>query len=306
MRLCMFEYHSSAKIGLKAGNFIIDLVALMTEQPVLRERLFKDQSSYINLDLLLRAGAEPWHFLLENFDRFTKGHMETLPESVCIPISTIRLLPPLRSPGKIIGVGLNYLDHCREQNIPAPEQPIIFSKYVTSIIGHQGFIQLPGCAPEMVDYEAELAVVIGQKAKNISADKAHTIIAGYLIANDITARDLQNKERQWVRAKSFDTFCPLSPFIITPDEIADANQLGIKCWVNDDLVQDSNTSEMIFKIPELIAFISQSVTLMPGDVIITGTPHGVGVYRNPQRFLRHGDQIKIEIEHLGELVNFVE
>jgi 2-keto-4-pentenoate hydratase/2-oxohepta-3-ene-1,7-dioic acid hydratase in catechol pathway len=158
---------------------------------------------------------------------------------------------------------------------------------------------------QQVDYEAELAIVIGRKGRNIPLDETANYIAGYTIVNDVSARDVQFADGQWVRGKSFDTFCPMGPYLVTADEVADPQQLKIRCWVNGELRQDSNTAEMIFKIRELITFISQTCTLMPGDIISTGTPHGVGVFRDPPVFLQPGDVVEIEIEKLGRLRNNV-
>jgi 2-keto-4-pentenoate hydratase/2-oxohepta-3-ene-1,7-dioic acid hydratase in catechol pathway len=158
---------------------------------------------------------------------------------------------------------------------------------------------------QKVDYEAELAVIIGKKASRVSEDEAMDHVAGYTIVNDITARDVQSSDGQWIRGKSFDTFCPMGPFVVTAGALPDPHDLAIRCRVNGVTMQDSNTSEMIFKIPALISFISRSSTLMPGDIISTGTPHGVGVGRDPQVFLKPGDTVEVEVEGIGVLMNTV-
>ncbi|MCB9099270.1 MAG: fumarylacetoacetate hydrolase family protein [Anaerolineales bacterium] len=220
-------------------------------------------------------------------------------------LSDIEIMAPVPNPSKIVCVGLNYHDHCREQGVAVPERPLLFAKFPSTLIGPEKSITLNSDVSQQVDYEAELALVIGRTARNVPLEAAYDYIAGYTIANDVSARDVQFSDGQWVRGKSFDTFCPLGPYLVTTDEIADPHNLAIRCRLNGELMQDSNTGEMIFKIPELIAFITQSSTLNPGDVIITGTPHGVGVFREPKVFLKSGDVVEVEIEGLGILRNSV-
>lgn len=215
----------------------------------------------------------------------------------------VRVLAPLARPSKIIGIGLNYRDHCREQNVPPPAHPVLFSKYPSAIIGPGDVIRWDRGVTDKVDVEAELAVVIGRRAKGISTAEASDVVAGYTILNDISARDLQYADRQWDRGKSLDTFCPMGPWLVTGDEVGDSGQLGIRCTVNGHVCQESNTSEMIFSVAELIAFITQGITLEAGDVIATGTPGGVGHFRKPPVYLRDGDEVAISIERIGELKN---
>jgi acylpyruvate hydrolase len=221
-----------------------------------------------------------------------------------IPLSAARLNPPIVAPGKILAVGLNYAAHAAEQNATPPEFPLVFSKCVTALIATLDDIQLPQVS-QMVDYEAELAVVIGREARSVSADHALEYVAGYTIMNDVTARDLQKRERQWVRAKGLDTFAPCGPWLVTTDEIADPHALDIELVVNGEVRQHSNTNDLIFKIPQLIEFISQDLTLKPGDIISTGTPSGVGVFMKPPVFLQDGDQVEITIERIGVLSNLL-
>jgi len=219
------------------------------------------------------------------------------------PQNQIRVVPPLRNPSKIVCIGLNYHDHCRETNTPVPKEPITFVKYPSSIIGPDDSITWPPGASTQVDYEAELALVIKRTARNVSPKEAFDYVAGYTIVNDISARDVQFSDGQWVRGKSFDTFCPVGPYLVTPDEVGDPHQLAIRCRLNGQLVQDSNTSELIFKIPELIAFITKTSTLLPGDIISTGTPHGTGAFREPPIYLKPGDVVEVELDKLGILRN---
>jgi 2-keto-4-pentenoate hydratase/2-oxohepta-3-ene-1,7-dioic acid hydratase in catechol pathway len=206
-------------------------------------------------------------------------------------------------PSKILAVGLNYADHCREQGVERPKVPVLFAKYPTSLTGHGSEIVWEEELTRKVDYEAELGVVIGTRARHVQASAALQNIFGYTIVNDVSARDLQFGDGQWVRGKSLDSFCPMGPCIVTADEIPDPHSLGIRCRVNGAILQDSKTSEMIFRIPELIAFITQGITLEPGDVIATGTPAGVGVFRKPPRFLADGDEVAVEIDGNGALRN---
>jgi len=214
------------------------------------------------------------------------------------------VLPPVY-PCNILALGLNYRKHADETNVSYPELPVLFVKTTTSVIGHLSPIILPAAGPENVDYEAELAVIIGRKVKNIRPSEAMDCILGYTCANDVSARDwqIEKQKKQWARGKSFDTFCPLGPYLVTRDEIPDPQNLKIRAMLNGRIVQNSNTSDMIFDIPAIISDLSRSMTLLPGTVILTGTPEGVGFTRKPPVYLREGDIITIEIEKIGKLIN---
>ena len=216
-------------------------------------------------------------------------------EGKAFELSELEVLPPTK-PSKIICVGLNYHDHAEELNMETPNEPLIFMKPPSAVIGHGGKIIYPK-ASRQVDYEAEIAVVIGKRCRNITADRANDVIAGYTCFNDVTARDFQRSDGQWTRAKSFDTFAPFGPYIASPDEF-DPENAPIKSRINGELRQDSNTSNLIFDIPTLIEFISGIMTLELGDIIATGTPAGVGE-------LQRGDIVEIEIEGIGILRNEV-
>ena len=216
----------------------------------------------------------------------------------------VTLLAPVLHPGKIIAVGLNYRDHAIETKQEIPTSPIIFAKFTSSINGPDAPVVLPGDDPQP-DYEAELAVVIGRKAKAVPEADALQCVAGYMPLNDVSARRWQFADKQWVRGKSCDTFCPTGPWLTTHDAVADPHALAIKMRLNGDVVQNSNTSNLIFRIPALIAFISAAITLEPGDIIATGTPDGVGVFRKPPLFLKPGDVMEVDIEGLGVLRNHV-
>jgi 2-keto-4-pentenoate hydratase/2-oxohepta-3-ene-1,7-dioic acid hydratase in catechol pathway len=199
-------------------------------------------------------------------------------------------------------VGLNYRDHAAETGKPLPERPILFSKFPTAVIGHEQPIVLPRVS-DQVDYEGELAVIIGRRVKQIDREHALDAVLGYANFNDVSARDLQFGDGQWQRGKSCDTFAPMGPFLVTADEVGDPGQLGIRLRLNGTVMQDSNTRNLVFGVADLIAFISQAITLEPGDVIATGTPAGVGFARRPPVFLKAGDRVEVEIDGLGVLSN---
>jgi 2-keto-4-pentenoate hydratase/2-oxohepta-3-ene-1,7-dioic acid hydratase in catechol pathway len=209
---------------------------------------------------------------------------------------------PIERPGKIVCVGLNYRDHAEEQGAELPERPLLFAKFPTALIGPGEPIVIPALVTEP-DYEAELAVLIGQTVKGASKENALEAVRGYLCANDVTARDLQYGDRQWTRGKSIDTFCPIGPQLVPAAEVPDPHALRIRATVSGEVLQDSTTANLIFGVDELIAFASQAITLQPGDLILTGTPAGVGYFREPKRLLQDGDVVTVEIEGLGELTN---
>jgi 2-keto-4-pentenoate hydratase/2-oxohepta-3-ene-1,7-dioic acid hydratase in catechol pathway len=212
---------------------------------------------------------------------------------------------PLASPSKIACVGLNYYDHCRETGMAAPERPLIFAKFPSSLVGPDAAIEWPEGLTEQVDWEVELAVVIGRRTRHASESEALDAIFGYTAANDVSARDLQFADQQWVRAKSIDSFCPLGPVIVTPDEFGDPQDKRLITRVNGDAMQDSTTTEMIFGVAEIFSFLSRACTLEPGDLILTGTPWGVGGFRDPPVFLAPGDTVEVEVEGVGVLANNV-
>ena len=205
-------------------------------------------------------------------------------------------------PGKIVCVGLNYLDHAQEGGMDLPKAPLLFAKWPNTLIGDGETIVLPPESKE-VDYEAELGVVIGTTAKRVSEADALDHVEGYICLNDVSARDMQFGDGQWTRGKSLDTFCPVGPRLVPREEIADPQQLGIRCILNGETMQDSSTEQMIFSVAEIIAYVSQVITLQPGDLIATGTPAGVGVFKDPKVLLKDGDEVSIEIDGLGTLTN---
>ena len=209
---------------------------------------------------------------------------------------------PIERPQKIVCVGLNYRDHAEEQGVDLPERPLLFAKWPNTLIGPGDSIVIPPLT-ERVDYEAELGVVIGSRARQVSVENALEAVAGYVCANDVSARDLQFGDGQWTRGKSLDTFCPVGPELVPASEIADPQKLGIRAILNGEVMQDSTTANMVFGVAEIVAFVTQAITLEPGDLILTGTPAGVGVFRDPPVRLEPGDEITIEIDGLGSLSN---
>ncbi|MBU0741797.1 fumarylacetoacetate hydrolase family protein [bacterium] len=268
-------------------------------------------SDKIYLDILAADPELPtgWNLLFAHLDRVAElvsqwhepgGVIDGVP---LISSSKHSLLPPVVSPSKIIAVGLNYRDHAQEQNRRAPAHPLLFSKASTCLQAHEGPIVLD---PDLtrVDAEAELAVVIGRAGRRISREDAASHIAGYMCFNDVTNREAQRADKQFFRGKSIDTGGPCGPWLVTPDELPPlAHGLEIRGWLNGEIVQKSNTDQLIFPVDELIRFASQHMTLLPGDIIASGTPAGVGVFRDPPRFLQPGDVCTVAIEGLGTLVN---
>ena len=221
-----------------------------------------------------------------------------------VAIVDVTFGPPVRRPGKVIGVGLNYRDHAEESGQPVPNEPVLFAKFASSVIGPGEPIVVPEVVTQP-DYEAELGVVIGRTATRV--DEAHALehVGGYVCANDVSARDLQFHSSQWMLGKAIDSFLPCGPWLVTPDEIPDPQRLGIRCALAGEMVQDSSTDNMVFGVAELIAFISRTLTLEPGDLIATGTPSGVGMSRTPQRWLEDGEEVSVEIDGIGRLTNTV-
>jgi acylpyruvate hydrolase len=278
MKLVTFDVHGKPRPGLVKDDQVLDLSGHLIHSTW---ELISNEAAQNQI----RHGSEAF-----------RGHGPRLED--------LQLLPPVLGSRKIMCIGQNYADHCAEQNQPLPERPILFSKFTTCLNGHRRPIVKPP-ETEMLDYEVELVVVIGRRARKVARAEALDYVAGYMIGNDVTARDIQKRDGQWVRGKSFDTFAPVGPYLVTTDEVPDPSNLDIKCWVNGELRQDSNTRNLVFDVPTLIENLSAGITLEPGDLLFTGTPGGVGMYRNPPSFLQPGDEIAMEIEGLGRLENRV-
>lgn len=219
-----------------------------------------------------------------------------------LALSEVALLAPVPRPGKFLGIGLNYADHISETGRDKPEYPTFFTKQSSCVIGPEQAIHVPAVS-EKVDYEGELGFVIGRRCKHVPVERAHEVIAGFTICNDVTVRDWQQRTPTWTLGKSFDTHGPMGPWLVTTDEIADPHNLALKTWVDDELRQNANTGEMLFNCYEMIAYLTQVMTLEPGDVISTGTPAGVGVKMKPRGYLKPGQTVRIEIEGIGALSN---
>ncbi|MCQ6560701.1 fumarylacetoacetate hydrolase family protein [Paenibacillus mendelii] len=256
-----------------------------------------------NIHDVIAGGSEA----IESLERLTEQVLEQEPEIGAVLFqdeSGLNLGPCVTHPNKIICVGLNYQKHAEETNAPIPEYPILFNKFNNTLAGHGDDIPLPRVS-QKVDYEAELVIVIGKRAKYVSKDEALGHVFGYCNVNDLSARDLQLRTQQWLLGKSCDRFSPLGPYLVTSDEVGNPNDLKISSTVNGEVRQNSNTSDMIFKCDEIVSYISQHMTLEPGDIILTGTPEGVvmGYPPDKQNYLQPGDTVTIEIEKLGQLTN---
>ncbi len=225
------------------------------------------------------------------------------PTATTLDPASVTVVAPVPRPGKVIAVGLNYYDHAREGGVEPPAEPMLFAKFTTSVVGPGAIIEWDPALSGSVDLEAELGVVIGHTARRVSEADALSYVLGYTCINDVSARDLQKSDKQFVRAKSLDTFCPMGPALVTTEDIPDPQRLAIKALRNGVAAQDSNTAEMIFSVARIVSFCSQAFTLEPGDVIATGTPAGVLVYQDPPERLRDGDVVTIEIEGIGRLTN---
>ncbi|MCO6451405.1 MAG: fumarylacetoacetate hydrolase family protein [Caldilineales bacterium] len=219
-----------------------------------------------------------------------------------LPESDLTIGPPIPNPGKILCVGLNYRQHAAESGLAVPETPVLFSKFNNSVAAADEDIPLPAAAVQY-DYEVELAVVMGKRARNVPVDEALNYVFGYMTANDLSARDLQTRTSQWLLGKTLDKFFPAGPYLVTADEVPNPQNLRLRTWLNDKLRQDSNTADMIFTVAEIISYASRYMTLEPGDVITTGTPQGVIMGMAEKNWLKPGDVVTVEVEGLGQLTN---
>jgi 2-keto-4-pentenoate hydratase/2-oxohepta-3-ene-1,7-dioic acid hydratase in catechol pathway len=292
LKIARFKTGEKCHYGIVEGETILSIAAFFP---------FIKLSSLQTIEELISLGPETVSIIEEALKDLRK---ETEKDFI-YRLDEVELLAPLSNPPKIICLGLNYYDHAAEQGARIPEEPIIFMKPRTAITGPNKPIIKPQFVKQL-DYEAELAIVIGKKGKNIPVEKAGQYIFGYTILNDVSARDIQFKDRQWTRGKSFDTFAPIGPYITTANQIEDPNNLRIRTWVDDELRQDSSTRNMVFNVYEIVHQISKVMTLELGDIIATGTPAGVGVFMKPEpKFLKPNNRITIEIEMIGKLENFV-
>jgi 2-keto-4-pentenoate hydratase/2-oxohepta-3-ene-1,7-dioic acid hydratase in catechol pathway len=273
-------------------EYLIDFSATVSELPA-------NPLAWFDLDgVWLQQASEKWRVIQNDSGRLA----EAVEQGWLIRRKDAYWFAPVPRPGKLICIGLNYRDHAAESNMAIPERPVVFSKFATAVVAPGEPVVLPDTSTQ-VDYEAELAVVIGRRAKQVSAARALDYVLGYTCFNDVSARDFQFADGQWQRGKSCDTFAPMGPTIVTRDIVTNPNTLSIKLVLNGKTMQDSNTDQFIFNVSELIEFLSQTITLEPGDVIATGTPPGVGFARKPPVFLQPGDQMEVVIEKVGWLNN---
>lgn len=280
MKLATFSHAKQTRIGAVVDNAIVDSLG----DPAIPNTMLA----------FLMAGADALNALQALIE--SEAHR--------LPLSEAALLAPLPRPGKFLGVGLNYADHIAETGRERPEYPTIFTKQGTCVIGTEAAIHLPKVS-DKVDYEGELAFVVGKRCRHVAVHDAPGMIAGYTIVNDVTVRDWQNRSPTWTIGKSFDTHGPMGPWLVTADELPDPHNLDLKTWVDGELRQNANTREMLFNCFELLSYLSQAMTLEPGDVVTTGTPSGVGVKMQPRGYLRAGQTVTVSIERIGTLNNFV-
>jgi 2-keto-4-pentenoate hydratase/2-oxohepta-3-ene-1,7-dioic acid hydratase in catechol pathway len=303
MRLVSFRVGKDAgappRFGALVADAVVDLVEAFRAAGLATPTEAQDAVAWLDLDGPFLAGARQVVDELTS-DEKTRTRLEQ--RGAVLALDGVRLTAPIPRPGKILCIGLNYRDHAEETGKPIPERPILFSKFPTAVVGPNDPVILPRISTK-VDFEAELGVVLGRRAKHVPRERALEHVLGYVNLNDVSARDLQYGDGQWQRGKSCDTFAPMGPAIVTADEVADPGALGIRLRLNGAVMQESNTSRLIFGVPDLIAFLSQTITLEPGDVLATGTPAGVGFARQPPVFLKPGDQLEVEIDGLGLLAN---
>jgi len=271
------------QLGVAEGDRALAATALMQGGPATIDALLRDMDRWLDA---LRLAARPGRIAGEGF-----------------ALADVGLLAPVPRPGKIIAIGRNYADHVTEDGAVPPPTPLIFAKFPSSVVGPGADIRWDRAMTSQVDYEAELAVVIGRRARDVRDQDALDVVLGYTCLNDVSARDLQFADVQWVRGKSLDTFCPMGPALVTGDELGDPDDLDIACLVNGEVLQHDRTSSMFYSVRQIISHCSRAFTLEPGDVIATGTPGGVGIFRDPPRLLGDGDVVTVAIEGVGELVN---
>lgn len=318
VKLVAYESGKQPALGVVVKDWIVDIsgvIQLLKKRRVPRALLGRANFKS-SVRRVLDAGAapkdmiellgrgEPWRKSLGAVISALARSVDPAkaPRGLFTPLAKARLLAPIPKPGKITCIGMNYADHAREQGHEPPKSPIFFLKSGNTICGPGDPIHLPPNSKQ-VDYEAEFAVVIGKSGSHIPEEKAYNYVAGYMILHDVSARDMQFSDGQWYRGKSCDTFAPTGPWIVTRDEIKDPHDLGISLSLNGETMQDSNTSNLIFNVPYLISYLSQSATWEVGDLISTGTPPGVGVFRKPPVFLKDGDTVSVTVEKLGTLTN---
>jgi acylpyruvate hydrolase len=290
MRLVSYESEGRWRAGILVGDRVLDAQAAARDA-----RAGADDRRWASNRLIIQTSEDERSAVADAIPEL---------ESSAVALDELRLGPPVPDPDKILCIGLNYRDHAEESGLPLPSVPLFFAKFRNSLIGPRDAIVLPA-ASDQVDYEAELAVVIGRRCRDVPVEQAPRNVAGAMAFNDVSARDLQLEASQWTMGKAIDTFAPCGPALVLLDQLSDLQALGIRARVNDQTLQDANTSLMVFGVAEAIAFLSRVMTLEPGDIIATGTPAGVGMARDPQVWLRDEDVVEIEIDEIGTLRNRV-
>ncbi|MFC4597679.1 fumarylacetoacetate hydrolase family protein [Cohnella hongkongensis] len=295
MKLCNVKIDGTVKLGIGREKDIV-----LVERAL---KHFPADGLAANLSDLLAGGEES----VRKLDDYRRNLLEfgTLPDGCAIETDKAEFAPCVTNPGKLICIGLNYIKHAEESGLPVPVTPVVFSKFGNALAAHGDPIPLHGQVSGEVDYEAELGIVIGRRAKNVSRAEALSHVFGYCCVNDLSARDLQMRTSQWLLGKTLDLFCPIGPYLVTSDEVGNPNDLTIRCEVNGEVRQHSHTSDMVFPCDEIVSYLSRYMTLEPGDVIMTGTPEGVmfGYPEDKRVWLADGDVVTVEIEKLGRLTN---
>jgi 2-keto-4-pentenoate hydratase/2-oxohepta-3-ene-1,7-dioic acid hydratase in catechol pathway len=279
MKLVTFTHSHRRRIGVADGDQVVDLAAAAPHLP-------------LTMTAFLRGGA----------DALAEARAAVASQKHRLALASVRLEAPVPRPGKVLAIGMNYGDHIRETGRAAPEHQVWFAKQATCIVGPNDAIRIPKVS-DKIDYEAELCVVIGRRCRHVPRARAFEVVAGYMCGNDVSVRDWQQRSPTMMMGKGFDTHGPTGPWIVTPDELADVSKLRVRCLLNGQVMQDASTAEMIFDIPAQIEHLSAAFTLEPGDVIFTGTPAGVGNWRDPPVRLKAGDRVRVEIEGVGALEN---
>jgi 2-keto-4-pentenoate hydratase/2-oxohepta-3-ene-1,7-dioic acid hydratase in catechol pathway len=292
MKIARYRHDNKETYGVLIDEAVMSLPALARRS---REQLPETLEGFV-------ASGES---ALQTAENLLKKARESPSEVASASLSEVSLLAPIAFPPKIICLGLNYLDHAAETDAAIPKEPIIFMKPHTAIIGPDEKIIKPSFVQQL-DYEGELAIVMGKKCKNVPVSEAKNYVFGYTVFNDVSAREIQFGDKQWTRGKSFDTFTPTGPWITTEDQLKDACNLAVRTWVSGELRQNGTTKNMVFNVEEIVHHLSRVMTLEPCDIIATGTPAGVGMAMKPQKWLKHGDVVRIEIEGIGSLENTVE
>jgi acylpyruvate hydrolase len=310
MRFVTYQRDGQSRSGAQLDELIIDLnrayysaVKHIGNEDELAVAAMRVPTDMIDLlrggDTSLKAAQQALDFVRSQL----KEKDNTLEQQgIVYALESVSLLQPVLRPGKVICLGLNYRDHAKEAGMAIPEYPVLFHKVAGSLIGHNQPVVVPRSSSK-IDFEGELTIIIGRRGKYIAEHEALSYIAGYTIGNDVSARDLQFRTSQWTTGKMLDTFGPIGPALVTCDEVPDPNALQIKTTLNGQVMQHGNTAEMIFRVPFIVSYISEIVTLEPGDVILTGTPAGIGNTRTPPVFMKPGDTVSVEIERLGVLTN---